>query len=126
MKPARPVFLSLSPTKFGGPVAAMACIAHRISGVGLFAGFAWLLYLLDRALASAESFAQVQAALSGDGAKAALLAVLAMLSYHLFAGIRHLLLDMHIGDSLKAARRASWFVFGLTLVAAAVLGVWLW
>ena len=126
VKPARPVSLSLSPTKFRWPVTAMASIAHRLTGVGLFAGFAWLLYLLDLALGSAAGFDRAQALLAGSGAKFALLGVLALLAYHLFAGIRHLLLDLHVGDSLIAARRASWLVFALTAVAVLALGAWLW
>ena len=126
MKPARPVSLSLSPAKFRWPVTAMASIAHRLTGVGLFAGFAWLLYLLDLALTSPAGFARAAALLADSGAKLGLLAVLALLAYHLLAGIKHLLLDMHIGDTLAAARRGSWLVFALTAVAVAALGAWLW
>ena len=126
MKPARPVNLPLSPAKFRWPVTAMASIAHRITGVGLFAGFAWLLYLLDLALASPAGFDRAAALLAGSGGKLTLLALLALLAYHLLAGIRHLLLDMHIGDTLSAARAASWFVFAMTAVVVAVLGAWLW
>ena len=104
----------------------MASIAHRLTGMGLFVGFAWLLYLLELALDSPAGFARAQAMLAGTGGKVALLAMLAMLAYHLIAGIRHLLLDMHIGDTLAAARRGSWLVFALTAVAVAALGAWLW
>ena len=104
----------------------MASIAHRLTGVGLFAGFAWLLYLLDLALDSPAGFDRAAAMLAGAGGKLALLAVLALLAYHLLAGIRHLLLDMHIGDTLQAARRGSWLVFGLTAAAVLALGAWLW
>lgn len=104
----------------------MASIAHRLTGMGLFVGFAWLLYLLDLALGSPAGFERAQALLAQSGAKAGLLAVLALLAYHLLAGIRHLLLDLHIGDTLTAARRASWLVFALTAVAVAALGAWLW
>lgn len=126
VKPARPVSLSLSPVKFRWPVTAMVSIAHRITGVGLFAGFAWLLYLLDLALGSPAGFERAQVLLAGLGGKLALLAVLALLAYHLLAGIRHLLLDMHIGDTLAAARTASWFVFLASAVAVAALWAWLW
>ena len=104
----------------------MASIAHRLSGMGLFVGFAWLLYLLDLALDSPAGFARAQALLAGTGGKVLLLAVLALLAYHLMAGIRHLLLDMHIGDTMAAARRGSWLVFAATAVAVGALGAWLW
>ena len=126
MKTARPVSLSLSPARFRWPVTAMASIAHRLTGMGLFAGFAWLLYLLDLALGSPAGFARAEALLVGNGGKLGLLAVLALLAYHLLAGFRHLLLDAHIGDTLAAARRGSWLVFALTAVTVLALGAWLW
>lgn len=104
----------------------MASIAHRLSGIGLFAAFAWLLYLLDLALGSPAGFDRAEAMLAAAGGKLALLAVLALLAYHMIAGIRHLLLDMHFGDTLKAARRGSWLVFALTALAVLALGAWLW
>ena len=104
----------------------MASIAHRLTGVGLFAGFAWLLYLLGLALDSPAGFDRAEAMLAVAGGKLALLAVLALLAYHLLAGIRHLLLDLHIGDTLAAARRGSWLVFALTAAAVLALGAWLW
>ena len=104
----------------------MASIAHRITGMGLFAGFAWLLYLLDLALDSPAGFERAQAMLGVAGGRLALLGILALLSYHLLAGVRHLLLDLHLGDTLRAARGASWLVFGLTAAAVAALAAWLW
>ena len=104
----------------------MASIAHRLTGVGLFGGFAWLLYLLDLGLRSPAGFERAQSLLHGAAGRLTLLAVLALVAYHLLAGIKHLLLDMHIGDTLPAARRASWLVFVLTALAVAALGAWLW
>ncbi len=126
LKPVRPVSLSLSPAKFRWPVTAMASIAHRLTGVGLFAGVAWLLYLLDLALDSPTGFGRAQTVLAGTGGKLALLGVLALLTYHLIAGVRHLFMDMHIGDTLVAARRLTWLVFALTAAAVLALGAWLW
>jgi len=104
----------------------MASIAHRITGVGLFAGFVWLLYLLDMAVSSPAGFERAQALLANGAAKIALLGTLAMLAYHLIAGVRHLLLDLHVGDSFKAARRSSWLVFAATAITVVAMAVWLW
>ena len=124
MKSNRPVNLSL--TRFKWPVTAVASIAHRISGVLLFFGFGYLLYLLQLALSSESGFAQAQNLLAMVAPKLALLGVLALLAYHLLAGVKHLLLDLHVGDSMAVARRASWAVFGATTLAIALLGAWLW
>lgn len=126
MKTERPVNLSLSPAKFSWPVTAMASILHRATGMVLFVGVGFLLYVLDMALASDAGFANASALLNQPLPKLALLAVLAVLTYHLFAGIKHLLLDAHIGDSFEAASRAAWLVFVLSALAVVALGVWLW
>ncbi len=117
--------IDLSPTSFL-PVTAVASITHRISGALLFVGSAYLIWLLDRALGSESGFAEVQSLLETLPGKAALWAVLVALSYHLLAGVRHLLLDFHLGDSLEAGRRSSWAVLVLAALAAVGLGAWLW
>ena len=124
MRPERPISLSLA--RFRWPATAVASITHRISGVLLFLGFAYLLYLLDLALSSEAGFERAAGLLAMTFPKLALWGVLALLAYHLLAGIKHLLLDLHIGDTLAAAKRASWLVFAVTAGAVALLGAWLW
>ena len=124
MKTDRPVYLSL--TQFKWPLAAMASITHRITGVLLFVGIAFLLYLLELAVQSERSFAHAEALLAEPLPKLVLWAVLGAVIYHLVAGIKHLILDFHVGDTLEGSRVATW----LTLVTSAVLivlaGAWLW
>lgn len=117
--------IDLSPTSFL-PVTAVASITHRITGVVLFVGAGYLVYLLDLSLGSEAGFAKARAMLEGLPGRFALWAVLAALCYHLLAGFRHLLLDFHVGDSLAGGRRSSWLVLVLSALAAIGLGVWLW
>lgn len=123
-KHERPVYLSL--TQFRFPVTAIASIAHRITGMILFLGIAYLLWLLDVALASPTGFAQAAAALEAPFAKLVLWGVLVMLGYHVLAGVKHLLLDFHIGDTFEAAAASAYAVFALTAVLAVLTGAWLW
>jgi succinate dehydrogenase / fumarate reductase cytochrome b subunit len=58
--------------------------------------------------------------------KSVLLLVLATLAYHLFAGLKHLVMDFHHWDSLEAARYSSVVVMLLTGVSAVILVLWLW
>lgn len=120
----RPVNLEL--TKFSFPLPALTSITHRISGVILFVGIAFMLYALDRSLASAEEFARVAVMMDAPLAKFITWGLLTALGYHLVAGIKHLLLDIDIGDSLEGGRLAA----QLTVVAAVILsilaGVWVW
>jgi succinate dehydrogenase / fumarate reductase cytochrome b subunit len=124
MKTERPVYLSL--TQFRWPLAAIASITHRITGVALFAGMAYLIWLLGLALESPAGFDRAAGVLGAPFAKLVLLLVLAALTYHLFAGIKHLVMDFHYWDSLRAGQLSSATVFVLTVLVTLVLGVWLW
>ena len=123
MTPERPV--EISPTSYL-PVTAVASITHRITGAFLFAGTAFLLYLLDLALDSEGGFARAEAVVQSGWGKLVLWLTLAALAYHFIAGVRHLLLDFHVGDSLAGGRRAAWATWVLSLLAAVALGFWLW
>ncbi len=124
MRTERPVFFSI--VNFDWPVTAIASIAHRLTGIGLFVGIAFLLWLLDLALSSENGFAEAGRVMDLPLAKLVLLFILANLIYHIFAGVKHLLMDLHMGDSFEAASRSSWIVFVLTAFAVAAVGLWLW
>jgi succinate dehydrogenase / fumarate reductase cytochrome b subunit len=124
MKTERPVYLSL--TQFRWPLAAIASITHRVTGVFLFVAIAYLLWLLGLALESPAGFDRAAGVLEAPLPKLAMLVVLAALSFHLFAGIKHLVMDFHHWDSLEAGRRSSIGVFVLTAVATVLAGVWIW
>jgi len=96
---ARPVFLDLRRIRF--PVGAIASMGHRISGVALAIALPFAVLALQRSL-DGDSLA-----LAGwMRIPAALLAWAA--AHHLFAGIRHLLMEAGIGSSLPAARRSAY------------------
>jgi succinate dehydrogenase / fumarate reductase cytochrome b subunit len=118
MKTERPVNLAL--TKFSFPIMAIASITHRITGVLLFVAIAYLLWLLSLALGSPG------ATLAQPLPRLVLLAVLAMLLFHILAGLKHLVMDFHHWDSLEGGRRASQGVFVLTAIGTVVAGAWLW
>lgn len=124
MKTDRPVYLSLA--QFRWPFAAIASITHRITGVLLFVGIAFLLWCLNLALASPAGFAQVSATLAEPLPKLIMLGVLAALAFHVFAGLKHLVMDFHFWDTLEAGRRASVAVFVLTGITVVLAGAWIW
>lgn len=121
---ARPVNLDL--TKFAFPFTALASITHRITGVLLFVAVGFGLYLLDLSLHSQLGFDYVAALLSQDAFKAAAWVGLAGLAYHLCAGIKHLFLDFHIGDTLEGGRIANAVTILAALALMILAGVWLW
>lgn len=120
----RPKYLNLFRIRL--PLPGLVSILHRISGAAMFL-FAWaLLWLLQLALGSPEGFEQAAAAAGHWWVKLFLIGMLWAFLHHLFAGLRFLLLDVHIGVDLPAARISSWLVLALSLGLTLVLGVWLW
>ncbi len=124
MKTDRPVNLNLF--KMSWPVAAIASITHRVTGVVLFVGVAFSFYALDMALSSPAGFAESVQLLQEPLARFVLFGLLLGLVYHVVAGLKHLMLDFHLGDSLEAARIGAWLVIVLTIVITGVLGALLW
>jgi len=121
---ARPVNLNLF--KFHFPVMAIVSVLHRISGIILFLSVPLLLYILHESLDSQSAFTFIEKCLSYNISKVIILVILASAVYHLFAGIRHLLMDCGLGESLSVGRATAWIVILLTIVFVILLGVWLW
>jgi succinate dehydrogenase / fumarate reductase cytochrome b subunit len=120
----RPVNLDFSTIKL--PVTALVSITHRVTGILLFGGVAALLWMLQASLESPESFAAVRELGSHWIFRAVLFAILAMLSYHMAMGIRHLFMDMGVGESLEGGRRGAWIALVVAVVLIVLAGVWVW
>lgn len=120
----RPVALSL--LKFHFPITAIASITHRITGVFLVASLLPCLYLLHLSAQSEAGFVH-----AGELLRHPLLAffwalVAGSYAYHLMGGLRHLLLDMGIGDTLRAARISAWLVLALGEICTFAALLWLY
>jgi succinate dehydrogenase / fumarate reductase cytochrome b subunit len=111
---------------FSFPLAAIVSITHRVTGVILFVGVAFALYALDMALASPEGFAAAQQMIAQPLPKLILLGLITGLEFHIFAGLKHILMDFHLGDSVAAARRGSAAVIVLTILSTGLIGAILW
>lgn len=120
----RPKYLNLFRIRM--PVPAFVSILHRISGTALFV-FAWaLLWLLQLTLESPAGFEQAAAAAGHWLVKLFLIGMLWAFLHHFLAGLRFLLLDLHIAVDLPTTRMLSWAVLVLSIGLTLVLGVWLW
>ena len=106
------------------PIPGRVSIIHRVSVLALFLCLFWLLYLLEASLVSPESFAKYKAVVAHPLAKLALLGFIWAFLHHFCAGIRFLLMDIHIGASLAATRKSSAVVFAVSLVV--IFGARLW
>jgi len=108
------------------PLTAKASILHRISGFALFFGMIFVLGALDMSLASEESFNQLKECLQSPVAKFITWGILSALGYHFVAGIKHLLMDAGIGETLEGGRVASIITLVLGGLVIALAGVWVW
>jgi succinate dehydrogenase / fumarate reductase cytochrome b subunit len=120
----RPVNLDIGSIKL--PITAYVSILHRVSGVITFFALAVLLWLLDQSLASQQSFDSVRAILSHPLAQFIVWGSLVALLYHAIAGIRHLLMDLGVGeDSFKSGRISAWIAVSVALALIALLTGWI-
>lgn len=104
-RPDRPVTLPLLSLRL--PLAGWVSFLHRVSGVLLFLCLPLALAALDRALSGPEAFGEVSQRLEQPAVRLLLIVAAWALAHHLFAGVRHLLMDLHVGVSLPAARRSA-------------------
>ena len=124
MKSTRPVFLNLFAIRF--PIVAVVSILHRVSGVVLFGASFYLLWILWLSLESEASFSNLRATLDNPVHSIVLWFTLSLLGYHIVAGLRHLLMDLHIGDSLKVGKASAAIVLVCSVLLSLAIGVWFW
>lgn len=124
MKDKRPVYLDFGTIRM--PITAWTSITHRITGVILFFGMAVLLWALDTSLGSAEGWNAVADCLSGVLAKLVIWGIVTALIYHSLAGIKHLVMDFGVGESMEGGVRGARLVVAGTVVLALLAGAWIW
>lgn len=124
MNNKRPKNLNLFTIRF--PIPAIVSILHRISGVVLFLLLPLLLWMFSLSLSSEQNFNKLQNFLTSSEIKMLVWLALAPLCYHLVAGIRHLFMDLHMGEGLKSGRRAAKLTIVFSIILMIFVGVWLW
>lgn len=124
VKDNRPVNLDFKTLHL--PLPAITSILHRISGVIVFGGVFVLLWLLSASLESESGFTDVQNWLAAPLVKVVVWGILAGLLYHLIAGVKHLVMDLGIGETLEGAKTGAKLVVVISVMAIVLAGVWLW
>ena len=119
MTKQRPKFLSLSEIRL--PVPGFVSILHRVSGAGLFLLLPWLIYLLQLSLTSPESFEHFKSYVAHPLVKLILFGLTWAFLHHFCAGIRFLLLDVHVGIEKEQARASAKGVLVVSLALTAVV-----
>ena len=111
------------------PAAGVVSILHRISGFAMAALLPLVAWALDNSLTSEMSYEAFTGVFSAWYVKVVLLGLAWAFLHHLCAGVRHLLMDLHIGMSKEASKTSALAVFGVSLtltllVALKVFGVY--
>lgn len=105
------------------PPAGLVSILHRISGAALFLCLPLLLWLFDLSLISELSFARLAEIAGQWWVKLILLGLAWAFLHHLVAGIRYLVLDLHIGLDKGPSRSSALAVFAISIPLTLVAGL---
>ena len=115
----RPKNLDLTTIRL--PLPGKVSILHRVSGAGLFLCLPLLIWLFGASVGSPETFATFQSVLSSLPAKVVVAGLIWAYVHHFCAGIRFLLLDLHVGIEKEAARKSAGVVFAVSVPLTLVL-----
>lgn len=118
---AAPIFLNL--TRIRWPIGALASIGHRVSGVLLLIALPLLAVALEKSLRSSADFSALEAWFDTPWRTPLLVVVVWALSHHVFAGVRHLLMDIGIGSGLHTARRSAVAVIAGGVLVAIITAI---
>lgn len=105
------------------PLAGIVSILHRISGILMFLLLPFVLFLLDKSLTSEISFEYFKGYTSHWLVKLAIVAVVWAYLHHFCAGLRHLVMDLHIGLTKDSGRKSAVGVFAVSLPLAALIAL---
>jgi len=114
--PTRPLSPHLSVYKF--KYTMVTSVLNRFTGAGLSMGLLLLVYWLTAVAAGAQAQARAGRILATPLAKLLYVGLVVAFSYHLVAGIRHLIWDTGRGLEREQARRSAWVV---ALVSVALM-----
>ena len=112
----RPVYLDL--TKIRLPMSAFSSISHRLSGMYVFfITLPLMLALIYFSTESEDSFNDLSLFLKDYKFILGLIVLsFCILWYHILSGVRHLLMDVHIGESLIASKYSAIFTISLWII----------
>ena len=120
----RPKNLNLFTIKL--PINAVVSILHRVSGIGLFLSLPLILWGLQSLVHSESSYQLLTSWLNTWFVKIMLIGLAWAFFHHFFAGIRHLLQDIHWMTSLNNARLSSRILLWLVGILAVVFAIVIW
>ena len=112
----RPVYIDLR--KINLPVSALISITHRLSGMYVFfITLPLMLALIYFSTESEDSFNELSLFLKNYKFILSLIVLsFCILWFHILSGVRHLIMDAHIGESLLASKYSAIFTISLWII----------
>lgn len=120
----RPVYMNLFQIRL--PISAISSITHRLAGIYIFfISLPLFLFLLYYTTKSYNDFMFIQEAFKNSIFFSTFVSFsFLVFAYHILTGVRHLLQDLHIGESLSVSRFSSYIVFILWFLLILLL-IWM-
>lgn len=120
----RPVYMNLFQIRL--PISAISSITHRLAGIYIFfISLPLFLFLLYFTTKSYNDFMFIQEAFKNSIFFSTFVSFsFLVFAYHILTGVRHLLQDLHIGESLSVSRFSSYIVFILWFLLILLL-IWM-
>ena len=117
----RPVYIDLR--KIDLPVSALISITHRLSGMYVFfITLPLMLALIYFSTESEDSFNNLSLFLKDYKIILGLIVLsFCILWYHILSGVRHLIMDAHIGESLLASKYSAILTIALWIITTCLV-----
>ena len=113
----RPVNINLFKIRL--PMSALISITHRISGIYVFFVTLPLSIILFQKALTESSYDSISLLIQTSSFFSTFVYFSFLIFlYHILTGFRHLLMDIHIGENLKASNMSAIFVISLWLVVS--------
>jgi len=116
----------MSIKSYNFPVTAISSILHRISGLILLIAMPLVVVGMNYSLAGPNGYQNTVNLLTASWCSVFFWLFLSAITYHVYAGVRHMIMDMGFGESLKVAKFTSMFVIILGVISAVLWGWFLW
>jgi succinate dehydrogenase / fumarate reductase cytochrome b subunit len=124
MQRQRPKNLNLFTIRL--PINAVVSILHRASGMALFLVLPLILLAFQYSVYSQETYSALVELLNHWLLKLTLIGLSWAFFHHFFAGIRHLLQDIHWMTSLQKARFSGRVVLWLVAISVLIFAFAIW
>ncbi len=105
------------------PLAGKVSILHRISGLGLFLFLPLVMSLIVSMFQTADKFAAAHSVLANPVVKLIALGLVWAIMHHAVAGVRYLLMDVHVKVSKEGGHSTAVVVLVVSLILTAIVAV---